>query len=103
MQENECQGSLTSSLDGIAFAARASRGYHPNFKRGDLFARLRAGENFFLIRRKEARGGHEGYGNWSLHYNKREYHLADDVPTVNWLLALLMTCPCLRLDPPAKL
>ena len=88
MQENECQGSVASGLNGITFAAWASRGDHPNFKRGDLFARLRAGENFFLIRRKETRGGDEGEDKWSLHHNEREYHLADDVPTANWLSAL---------------
>ena len=88
MQENECQGSVTGSLDGITFAAWASRGDHPNFKRGDLFARLRTGENFFLIRSKEAGADDESEDKWNLHYNKREYHLADDVPMVNWLSAL---------------
>ncbi len=83
MQENECQGSVTSSLNGITFAAWASRGDYSNFKRGDLFAWLRAGENFFLIRCKEAGADNESEDKWNLHYNKREYHLADDVPTLN--------------------
>ena len=83
MQENECQGSVPSGLNGITFAAWASRGDHPNFKRGDLFARLRTGENFLLIRSKEAGADDESEDKWNLHYNKREYHLADDVPTLN--------------------